>query len=321
MSGRMKKGRSRELKKVRRRPLHAGLPSSQFPERLLLVALRKRWIVFLRQLGRCRRNPSEPAIHDLRVATRRLMAAVDLLMVLSSSEELRKSRQQLRRLLKSMGPLRDTQVQLISVRRLLQECPELRPFLTVLLLREQRDLKRISRQLVKIQPRTLYQPIAGGVSNLGGSIRRPVLKAATRLALQGAHALSFARVAEMLRQTRTSDSGTVHRARVAFKKFRYTTEVLRPDIESRLHKAMDSYQSRMGGIHDIEVLLASMSAFVLARENVPGNPRGVHPPKPPAGTLQRVLQHLRQQHAMLVRKFMLTHNEFYGFSIERPLKG
>lgn len=318
----MKQRRSRKFKKGRRRLVRAALPSSQFPERLLLAAIHQRWGIFLRQLRRCKRNPSEPAVHDLRVATRRLMVAVDLLMILSSSAGMRKTRQQLKRLLKSMGPLRDTQVQLAYVRGLLAECPVLRSFLTILLLREQRDVKRVSRQLVKIQSRSLYQPIVASIRNVRESIRRPAVKSAARLALQGSHALSFTRVAELLRQTNGSDPGTVHRTRVAFKKFRYTTEVLRPDAEARLHKAMDSYQSGMGGIHDLEVLIANIGVFVSQREDIRGRLRsGMHAPRRLVGNLHYVLQRLRQQHALLVRKFMLAHNEFYSFSTEKQSKG
>jgi CHAD domain-containing protein len=49
------------------------------PNQLLLEALEKRWKTFLAELKRCRAEFSNEAVHDLRVALRRLLSLIQLL--------------------------------------------------------------------------------------------------------------------------------------------------------------------------------------------------------------------------------------------------
>ncbi|MBM2840633.1 MAG: hypothetical protein HW412_1161 [Bacteroidetes bacterium] len=263
------------------------------------AVLRKRWLIFVRQLNRCRKQSSEPAVHDLRVATRRLMAALDLLAAIIPERQVSRARLQLKRLLKTMAPLRDTQVQLLAAKELLPKFPELEPFCTVLLMRELRSLKQISSRLLKVQSPVLRVHVLQGAKNLNRLLRVPETRAATDLALRGAFASAFARVATMRNQIARTDPRSIHRMRVSFKKFRYATEIIRPEAEGKLNKAMNAYQTRMGDIHDTEVLIAGIRSFV--REY------------PVPGSLLRVQRYLRRQLAMKVAALMKSMNEFRSF--------
>jgi CHAD domain-containing protein len=48
---------------------------------------------------------------------------------------------------------------------------------------------------------------------------------------------------------------------VAFKKFRYATEILRPASDKDVHRAMNAFQTRMGYLHDLEVLLENVRTY------------------------------------------------------------
>ncbi len=50
---------------------------------LLLEAIDQRWEKYREQIKTCRREFSEEAVHDLRVAARRLLALVDLIRAIS----------------------------------------------------------------------------------------------------------------------------------------------------------------------------------------------------------------------------------------------
>ncbi len=298
--------RSRVIRSRSRRRTRRSAASPEHSHRLVLAALQTRWTVFVRQLSRCKprggkRRFSEPAVHDLRVATRRLIAAIDLLLIVSSSVEVAGTREQLKRLLKSMGPLRDTQVQLLHLEKLVPEFPMPEQFRTVLLLREQTTLKRIARRLGRLQIAALRREVAAGIRSLKVLARTPQMKSAVDLALRGALASSFARVAGRRRRIDPARPATIHKMRVAFKKFRYMTEILRPDAEEKLHKAMNAYQTRMGDINDMEVLISHITSFAT---------RG--PARPPVA-LANVQQKLRRQRVALVRMFVRMADEFHGF--------
>jgi CHAD domain-containing protein len=80
----------------------------------------------------------------------------------------------------------------------------------------------------------------------------------------GAYAQSFARVVRARQAVRADDPSTVHRLRVAFKRFRYMSEVLQPLLpwlNPHQRKAMQAYQTAMGEIQDLEVLTSGVRTF------------------------------------------------------------
>ena len=71
--------------------------------------LRKTW-------NDARSRLDETSIHDLRVATRRMSSALLLLETVLEEKSASKARRRTRRVMKSLGPLRDIQVQVTLVR-------------------------------------------------------------------------------------------------------------------------------------------------------------------------------------------------------------
>jgi CHAD domain-containing protein len=159
-----------------------------------------------------------------------------------------------------MGPLRDTQVQLLTVRKLLPRFPQLGPFSTVLLMRELRCMEQIAERLGRVRMVVIRAEVIGGVRSLDQLLRVPETRAAANAALRGAVASAFARVAARHKQLTLANHGTIHRMRVAFKKFRYAHEVLSRDASIR--KRMNAFQTKMGELHDTEVILSSLRSFV-----------------------------------------------------------
>ena len=72
---------------------------------------------------------------------------------------------------------------------------------------------------------------------------------------------AFESVAHYCHLVRASETSTIHRTRVAFKRFRYMIEAmfaLLPGVTEEHRRAMHGYQSMMGDIQDVEVLLAAL---------------------------------------------------------------
>src|SRR5215813_13787463 len=78
------------------------------------------WKRFSAAWKTARAKASEKSIHDLRVNTRRLIAALDLARALSKRDEIAELQRHFRKVLKRMGPLRDLQVQLENIAHLRQ---------------------------------------------------------------------------------------------------------------------------------------------------------------------------------------------------------
>src|SRR5438034_10468042 len=78
------------------------------------------WKRFSGTLKKARTDASEKSVHDLRVKTRRIIATLELARVLSNRGDIAKVQRRFKKVLKSMGPLRDVQVQLDTVSRLRQ---------------------------------------------------------------------------------------------------------------------------------------------------------------------------------------------------------
>jgi CHAD domain-containing protein len=298
--------RRRPIKKrrARRKQPRREIPAST-ADRLLLQALPLRWRMFLTQLTRCKRLPSEDAVHDLRVAVRRLIAEIDLLSSVTPPSGLKAIRRQLKRLLTALSPLRDTQVQILAIQGLLPAHQDLGSLLTVLRLREQKALKQIGRRLVRLRIRTMREHLNGAARTLRGITRQPKVRYSVGIVLEGSLASSFVRVEERRRRLNAFDPISLHRLRVAFKKFRYLTELLKPRESATLRKAMNSYQTRLGDIHDIEVLLATVREFASRRRGGATTTR--------VRDIVGVLRRLQWRRRYLARKFVATSREAASF--------
>jgi CHAD domain-containing protein len=280
-----------------------GKPVSEMRS-VLAQSLDDRWAKYTRELKRCRRRCTEKSVHDLRVATRRLICSLDLIMTVRSNDRLVKIRRELKKRLKSFGPLRDIQIQVLYVEKLLETYPELETFLTVLLLRERRAIKQIHRGLQEVRTASMEKVIAESRADFAGQTAGAWIEPIVRDAVVGVAAAAFARASDFRRRIDVTQPGTIHRLRVAFKKFRYMVEVLQPVlgwVSDGTLKALNAYQVRMGDIQDTEVLTSVVNAYAL---------RGA---KTHRDNLLRVHQELRRRHAALIDVFMESADELYTF--------
>jgi CHAD domain-containing protein len=263
------------------------------------LALRMRWRVFLLQLRRCRKRCSEPAVHDLRVATRRLIAVLDLLQAIAPSVCAEKTHRQFKRVLKTMGPLRDTQIQLLRVKEMLPKFSSLELFHTVLMLRERRVLKQIAQRLMKVNEPRLRTNLAQCLFHMRRLFRNAHVRSAVETALEGALAAAYARVASIRNQLGRRDPAAVHKLRVAFKRFRYISEILQPGVERDVRKAMNAYQTTMGDLHDVEVLMENVKTFASQQ--------------PQPAVLMHVQEELDRQLTQKMTEFMKMASKFHSF--------
>jgi len=234
----------------------------------LADSLETQWRRYRRRLQRCQERFSEEAVHDSRVETRRLLATVDLSGAFLPDDDLRKARRALKRHLNTFNQLRDTQVQLVYVERMTRAFPAARAFRNWLRKRESVFARQTRKAIKQVRIKRLGRRIARLEEQLRRCRKRTPRASAFETAWR-AMDQAFARVARLCRRVAAADSATIHRTRVAFKRFRYMVEALSPllpAVNDQHRHAMRGYQSMMGDIQDLEVLLATLEEFVRGKK-------------------------------------------------------
>lgn len=223
---------------------------------LLLESLDTRWKKFRAEWKTCRNEFSEEAVHDLRVATRRLLALFDLLRSISQHKRIQRIRRILKEQLDDLDDLRDTQVLLADISEFIQEVPDLQPFQKQLQ-KNEKKLLRQARKLIRSREisglKRQIEKVRGMMAALSEeTLHEQILAAADE---------RFGRVLQAYSAMDTENIPSIHHLRVAFKKFRYTVEIIHPLLENfpeENFERMHAYQSLLGEIQDLDV--ASQSA-------------------------------------------------------------
>jgi len=230
----------------------------------LANALGSRWQVYRTRICSCQEDFSEQSVHRLRVATRRLLAQLLIVGCIAPGRMPEKARRVLKGRLKALGELRDTHVQRLFIQRRIGRFPELILVEDVLQRRERKLQKEAATRVKGFKTRKLEKwilalqlhlattpPTDGGADQL--------LKAVTRATNK-----AFAKLVSRRRAIDPAKPETIHRTRIAFKKFRYMVESLSPDftgLGKRQLRALGHYQQRMGVLQDLEIIERCIAGY------------------------------------------------------------
>jgi CHAD domain-containing protein len=178
----------------------------------LLDGLEKSWREYLKELKRFREEFSNEAVHDLRVATRRMIAIVQLLHSMTPRPRLQKIIRTLKEHVGDLDDLRDTQVILVAISETIQK-------------RQQRQEDSLLRTLRKRLRKFGTRELAKRVWKAHDSLRREIdndLQSGILRAVDEAHMMTN----QCLSAVDLTHPMTIHRVRIAFTKFRYTVELI-----------------------------------------------------------------------------------------------
>ena len=270
---------------------------------ILAAALDSRWQSYRKQLRQCQEKFSEEAVHELRVATRRLLAQFTLLSCVAPSAALEKARRILKRRLAALGDLRDTQVQRLFIEQKAASFPELVWLRGWLERRERRLAKSAAEKVNRFKTRKLERWISAMTGDLTANAGRSRAQSRLASAVLRAAAQAFAEAVERRRAIDLTDLRTIHQTRVAFKRFRYMLESLSPGITGlsrRQLRALAYYQRKMGIIQDLEVIQAGVARYT--RED-----------KKRGALLHRFRRHLQQRRARALRSFLKSADRLFEF--------
>lgn len=123
----------------------------QETNQLLLEALEQRWKNYRAELKRCRAEFSNEAVHDLRVATRRMLALIQLLHSVAPRPRLQKLTRAFKDQLDEFDDLRDTQVILAEISEIVHELPQLKEFQKHLQFTEEKLLRTLRKKIKQLE--------------------------------------------------------------------------------------------------------------------------------------------------------------------------
>lgn len=233
-----------------------------------LVAEADRWRKRLRRAARATRHRADPeAIHDTRVAVRRLDALLGLLRGVLPREERRARRRELHALRRALGAAREAQVGVALLRERLGHAPGAARIAGGFV------LDRLGRRAARRErdaARACARPHLARISRrLRGTLHTALARGPVEPAwLPEAHARLAARVAKAHAVLAAAlDAGTdeaLHRARIAVKRTRYGIEglaVLEPGARPAAPAAaLAGVQEVLGRIQDIALLRTRLAA-------------------------------------------------------------
>jgi CHAD domain-containing protein len=226
---------------------------------LLLDSLIMRWDTYQAELETCRREFSEEAVHDFRVATRRLLSSLELLRAVMSDLKIRKIRRILKNQLDNLDGLRDVQVLFADISKTVDETPWLGPFQEYLQRREKKLMRTARKQIKSLK----IESLSKGMEKLKQTMdafQQADLDIDPFFAVDEAYAIVNQRYALI----DPGQPATIHPLRIAFKKFRYMIEVVYPILPNPVPgylKKLQDYQTAMGNIQDMEVALRELAGF------------------------------------------------------------
>jgi CHAD domain-containing protein len=269
---------------------------------LLLDSLNARWNKYKADLKTCRNEFSEEAVHDFRVAGRRLLSSLDLLRVVIQDPKIQKTRRTLKDQLDNLDDLRDVQVLLADISEIIHDTPALKPFQEYLVNKEKRLLRSAHKDIKSLKTASLSKRIEKLLQKIESS-KSSDMEASLLSAVDEAYAI----VKQRYVLIDADQPSTIHRLRIAFKKFRYMIEAIYPilqNVPSDYLKRMHEYQAAMGDIQDMEVALQKIADF--GESTVES-----YDPEP-------AVSYYKERHALALMRYIEDKGEVFSFWRSAP---
>ncbi len=254
----------------------------------ILLEFERLSYLFLKRFNKCKSFFSENSVHDLRVSIRKLSALCYALKVFSDSPYLLSISKEIKKHLKLLNPLRDTQVQILAVQNMFFSYPLLIDFYKYLLNLEKELIAKINKNLqkinldffeylvlfLKIDLKKIHfenfdiQKIIELKSDIFFEITdyfegiSKILLNSPNIKQEEKKFNNFVDSFEIKKEW-TEILGKIHKLRLNFKRYRYLSEIIKnvTNSDSQILKKMQGIQDQLGEIQDSQVFLNSIRNF------------------------------------------------------------
>jgi CHAD domain-containing protein len=217
--------------------------------------LRKAW-------NDARRGLSEDHIHDLRVATRRMVSALLLLESILGEDETSKVRRRVKRVMKKLGLLRDIQVQISFVKKW-KTTQSVADFLQSLERAEKREKARVRDYLGAPRRKRVLQAAKDYERDAAKQLKKiplATLKAKLERVLAGQRADMKAAQQHLV----GTNPGTLHELRITSRKLRYSLEAAAGTLGAAPRSELQGLrrrQTQLGRQRDLQLLDAKYAEW------------------------------------------------------------
>ena len=217
------------------------------------VGLPSRMSRVLKALRRVQKSADPESVHRLRVALRRCRSLARLMEEVDLHPSWAQMRRVSRKLFRTLGELRDTQILEKGMKTVAPANNSLRhTLLKVFERREKKPLARAQRAVEQFDQRT-WTHLARRLQKRARFVS-PDSPAAECLALERYQELRRLHV----RAVRTEQPKPWHELRVAVKRFRYAIDSMLPARAADWDAGLREMQDLLGEIHDLDILLNAM---------------------------------------------------------------
>jgi CHAD domain-containing protein len=275
-------------------------------QRLRDTLLRKR-VKAVEQAWQAAREGDPVAVHQLRVASRRIREVLPVISDEQRPQRLKRMQRKVRRLTRTLGPVREHDVSLRLLAALEEDHPEGRPAIEIVREAVAHDRHALHAELEKHLDTVTLDKFVKKMTRVVGQGKKAQNNGQRSTADQRRWQLVVAarvvRRAKQLRQA-VEHAGALytpdrlHNVRVSTKKLRYALEVGNESKICRWHSAIRSLkeiQDILGQLHDREALLARVRDVHISYSNTSTSPA--------LDQLTRVLEdETRHYHAEFVRR-------------------
>jgi CHAD domain-containing protein len=233
----------------------AALPADRLLLARLAGAQHDQWQELLQQRQLVLDSCDHEAIHDLRVASRRLRTVTELLAPLIGTEQVRRLQRPLRRLTRELGQLRN----LDEAHRYLTGLNHdgLAPLTSQLAQQRRHECTRIRPLLKGLPKKRLQRLLERSGQQLNGAEAAPPLTVVGRL--EERNLALYRPIHQLLQLPELAEQADQrHTLRIAIKKWRYFSELLAllwGRRQDRLTILLKRYQGLLGELNDRELLL------------------------------------------------------------------
>jgi CHAD domain-containing protein len=252
------------------------MAKSRDPGYRLLAAeqVRRHVRVLARQIRAVRKRGSPERIHQVRVASRRLRAALWIFRDCFAGKRLGRWSKQLRRLNARFGQARDADVQMRATKEVLSggvdkaRRPGIRRWLLRLKQRRAAAQLKVPKALDRLEGRGVLEDIQGCLARLTfGISRRQTDPNSPQVRRLTGEQIGAALEELLSYQDCLGDAGDQrrhHRMRLAAKRLRYAMEICRGPYEGRLDDPIQGarkLQTLLGDLHDCDVRVERLEEF------------------------------------------------------------
>src|SRR5438445_13289686 len=219
----------------------------------------------LEELSEFRAEPDVHAVHDLRVALRRCRSIAAAIEEIDPHPEWQEMRRCARKLFRSLGDLRDTQVMTDWLNQLHPEADALKD----------RMLNWLASQETSAHEKARHRTVRFAEGRRK-ELSRSLSARMRRVPPDGhaAHCLALQRLEEAKelhrRAMRTESHRPWHALRIGIKRFRYSVECMLPTVHPELGESLKRGQDVLGNIHDLDVLAETLKK--ISKEAIAARP-------------------------------------------------